>query len=176
VAEQLAALEREHQHLFQSFQEFSAKRLEAGVAANMERRQKGEQFRILESAFPPPHPTAPNRLVIAVVGLMLGIAMGGGIAVLLEALDSSFHEARQLQTALRLPVLASIPGIVLESDRAAMRRRRIRNAVAAVAVTCLVLASAVAGNWFVNGVPGFVQTMILGEGAEAPAAPAGEQG
>ena len=176
VAEQLVALEREYQHLFGSYQEFSNKRLEAGVAANMERRQKGEQFRILESAFPAPEPTSPNRLMIAVVGLMLGIAMGAGVAVLLEAADSSFHGSRQLQTALRLPVLASIPGIVLESDRAAMRRRRIRNAVAGVAVTFVVLAGAVAGNFAVNGVPGFVQTVIEGDEAETPTPPAREQG
>jgi len=176
VAEQLAALEREYQHLFGSYQEFSNKRLEAGVAANMERRQKGEQFRILESAFPPPQPISPNRLLIVVVGLLLGVALGSGVALLLEVLDSSFHGARQLQMSLRLPVLASIPGIVLESDRAAMRRRRIRNAVAAVAITCVVLAGAVAGNWAVNGVPGFVDTIIQGEGAETPAPAAGEQG
>jgi polysaccharide chain length determinant protein (PEP-CTERM system associated) len=179
VAEQLAALEREYQHLFASYQEYSNKRLEAGVAANMERRQKGEQFRILESAFPPPEPVSPNRIAIIAVGLMLGIALGAGVAVFLEAADSSFHGARQLQTGVRLPVLASIPGIVLESDRAAMRRRRVRNSVAAVAVTCLVLAGAIAGNWRVNGAPGFVQTLIEGEEVEtptAPTAPAGEQG
>jgi succinoglycan biosynthesis transport protein ExoP len=176
VAEQLVALEREYQHLFGSYQEFSSKRLEAGVAANMERRQKGEQFRILESAFPPTEPFSPNRLVIALVGLLLGIALGAGAAVLLEAADSSFHGARQLQAALRLPVLVSIPGIVLESDRAAMRRRRVRNALAAVAVICLVLAGAVAGNWTVNGVPGFVQAIIEGEELATPTAPAGEQG
>jgi uncharacterized protein involved in exopolysaccharide biosynthesis len=176
VAEQLSALEREYQHLFGSYQDFSGKRLEAAVAANMERRQKGEQFRILESAFPPPRPTSPNRLLIVVVGLFLGIGCGGALALLLEAVDSSFHGVRQLQTALRFPVLASIPGIVLESDRAAMRRRRIRNAVAAVAVTCVVLAGAVAGNWTVNGVPGFVAKLIPSEQGQAPAPPVEEQG
>jgi hypothetical protein len=143
------------------------------------RRQKGEQFRILESAFAPPAPFSPNRIAIIAVGLLLGIGLGAGVAVLLEALDSSFHGVHQLQAALRLPVLASIPGIVLESDRLAMRRRRIRNAVAAAAVTCVVLAGAIAGNWAVNGVPGFVQTLIAGEepaAPAAPAAPAGEQG
>jgi polysaccharide chain length determinant protein (PEP-CTERM system associated) len=173
VAERLAGLEREYGHLLASYQEFSSKRLEAGVAANMERRQKGEQFHILEAAFPPPEPFSPNRIMIIAVGLMLGVALGLGLAVLVEAIDSSFHGARQLQTALRLPVLASIPGIVLESDRAAMRRRRIRNAAAAVAITCMVLAGAVAGNWTVNGIPGFVQTIIAGEEAETPT---GERG
>ena len=40
--------------LSHSVEEYSNKRLEASTAANMERRQKGEQFRVLESAVPPP--------------------------------------------------------------------------------------------------------------------------
>ncbi len=56
VAEQLDALEREYKNLAVSANAFSNKRLEAGVAANMERRQKGEQFRVLEPAYAPPEP------------------------------------------------------------------------------------------------------------------------
>src|SRR5690606_20326512 len=85
VAEQLEALQREWYSLNESFQSFSAKRLEANVAANMERRQKGEQFRVLEAAFPPPAPTSPNRIVILLVGLFLAVAMGAGVGLLLEA-------------------------------------------------------------------------------------------
>ena len=51
MAEQLSSLEREQEHRFQSFQDFSTRRLEAGVAASMERRQKGEKFRLLEEMF-----------------------------------------------------------------------------------------------------------------------------
>ena len=61
MAEQLEALEREYKHLFESYQEFSDKQLEAAVQANLERRQLGEQFRVLEAAFLAPAPTSPNR-------------------------------------------------------------------------------------------------------------------
>ena len=64
VAEQLDALEREYAQLGESFKDMSNKRLEAVVAANMERRQKGEQFRVLEPAYAPPSPTSPNRALI----------------------------------------------------------------------------------------------------------------
>jgi uncharacterized protein involved in exopolysaccharide biosynthesis len=150
VAEQLAALERQHEHLYGSFQEFSAKRLEAGVSANMERRQKGEQFRILEAAFPPSHVASPNRLLILTLGLLLGLAAGAGAALFLEIADSSVHGARELQALFQLPVLASIPRVLLESDRVLRRRRRVLAGALAVGLTFMVLAGAGAGYWIVN--------------------------
>jgi polysaccharide chain length determinant protein (PEP-CTERM system associated) len=168
VSEQLSALEREYQHLFESYQEFSQKRLEANVAADMERRQKGEQVRVLESAFAPPQPTSPNRPLIAGVGLFIGLLAGAGIALLLETNDSSFHGLRQVQAQLRLPVLASVPLILLESDRVARRRRRLVNATAAAAVVGFALAVAVVGHWAVNGAPGPLQG-LFGQPPEASA-------
>ena len=50
VAEQLDALTREYDHLRGSFQDFSNRHLEATVQAQLERRQLGEQFRVLETA------------------------------------------------------------------------------------------------------------------------------
>lgn len=170
VAEQLAALDREHQHLFASFQEFSNKRLEAGVAANMERRQKGEQFRVLESAFPSPEPKSPNRLVIVLVGLMLGLAVGSGLGVLIETTDSSFHVASDLQNALRIPVLAAIPSILLDADRVALRRRQLRTALATGVVAAFVLLGSAGGWLYRNGIPGLGGDEAP---AAAPAAPAG---
>jgi protein tyrosine kinase modulator len=169
VAEQLSALEREYTHLFQSYQEYSAKQLEAGVAANMERRQKGEQFRLLEAAFEPPDPTSPNRIVILLVGAMVGIALGGGVALLLETADTSFHGARQIQAALQLPVLAAVPKILLASDRARIRRRRIATAAVAAGISGAVLVGSGIGYMVVNGTPGFVKALIQGEEVPVPA-------
>jgi polysaccharide chain length determinant protein (PEP-CTERM system associated) len=151
VAERLTALQRDYEHLFKSFQDYSAKRLEAGVAANAERRQKGEKLRILESAVPPPEPTSPDRLLIVVVGILLGIVVGGGAGVLLEATDTSFHGTRQLQSALRMPVLAQIPAIIMESDKLAQRRRRLIVTAATAGIVTITLVGAVAGYWLVNG-------------------------
>lgn len=163
VAEQLDALQREWDHLSLKYREFSDKRLRAGVAADVERRQKGEQFRVIESAVAPLRPTSPNRILILAMGIVLGLAFGGMTGLLIESTDTSFHGARQLQSALRIPVLAAIPGIVLESDRAAMRRRMFRRGLVAASVVGLVLGSSVFGYWWTN---------IAGSGqaAETPAA------
>ncbi len=157
VAEQLDGLEREYRHLFGSYQDFSQRRLEATVQAQLERRQLGEQLRVLEPAFQAPEPSSPNRPLIVIVGLLFGLVMGGGLAVVLESTDSSVHSPRQLQSALSLPVLASIPEIWLESDLASLRRKRLRELLAALGVVAFVLVGGVANYAWVNGMPGFLR-------------------
>jgi polysaccharide chain length determinant protein (PEP-CTERM system associated) len=174
VAEQLDALQREYGQLGDSFKNMSDKRLDAAVAANMERRQKGEQFRVLEPAYAPPDPTSPNRPVIIALGFMLGIGAAAGLALLLDASDSSYHDSRQLQSTLRIPVLTAIPSILLDPDRMRIRRRNIRDAFAAMVVSGAVLASSAAGYVFVNHPAwiGLGQQTEEEEAAPAAAAPA----
>jgi polysaccharide chain length determinant protein (PEP-CTERM system associated) len=170
VAEQLASLEREHEHLFRSFQQYSAKRLEAGVAADMERRQKGEKFRVLEAAVPNAQPASPNRPVILALGLVLGVMVGGGLGLLAEVTDLSFHEPRSLQSRLGIPVLAAVPPVLLESDRALSRARRVRGLFGAAVVASVVLVASLAGNWMVNGPPGPLAGLVrAGAGEAVPA-------
>jgi polysaccharide chain length determinant protein (PEP-CTERM system associated) len=151
VAEQLDALQREYRHLSQSYQDFSRRRLEAGVQADLERRQLGEQFRVLEAAFLAPEPSSPNRVMIIVIGVIFGVALGGGMGIVLEAADGTVHDARQLQNTLELPVLASIPEISLEPDRRRLRRGRIRTAALTSALVVFGLLGGAVNYWWVNG-------------------------
>jgi uncharacterized protein involved in exopolysaccharide biosynthesis len=171
VEEQLAALSREYEALLRSVEEYGNKRLEASTAANMERRQKGEQFRVLDSAVPPPEASSPQRLVIVLIGLMLGLSLGGGVGLLLESGDRSFHVARDLQQRLRIPVLAEIPAILLDADRAARRRRRFRTALATAALVLVVLVGSGGGYFYVNVLPGIRAAREAGEGASTPTPP-----
>ena len=177
VAEQLVAFEREHQHLHDSFLQYSQKRLEAGVAADMERRQKGEKFRVLEAAIPSPEAASPNRPVILVIGLVLGLLAGAGLGLVAEVTDLSFHDARALQTRLGIPVLAAVPPVMLESDRLLARSRRLRRGLGMVAVAGVVALASFAGNWIVNGPPGPLARLVAGGPAPVTSAappPAGE--
>ena len=184
VGEQLAALEREYRHLFSNYQEFSNKRLNASVQADLERRQLGEQFRVLEQAFEGLGPVSPNRVLIVALGAVFGLALGAAVGVLLEAMDPAVHDARTLQDTLRLPVLASIPQIWLEADRARLRRHRIRAAFGTAALVSFALVGGAANYFWVNGSP-FGGSREEGEKpaaraaesaapAAAPAAPAAE--
>ena len=163
VAEALGQLENQLSRLSGSVELFARRQLQAKVQVDMERRQLGEQCKILESAFPAPTPTSPNRLLIVVMGLIVGLGIGVGGAVVLEATDSSFRMVRDVQSAFSIPVLAAIPEIVLESDRAATRRKLVRNTIAAAGVVLFCLVGGAATYMYVNGVPGWLSSLIEGE-------------
>lgn len=170
VAERLASYERQHDALMATYQDLSNKREEAGVAADMERRQKGEQFKLLEAAVPPPEASSPNRKIVVFLGVFLGLGFGLAAGLVSETMDDSYHVSEALQQDHGIPVLASIPTVLLSSDLAARRRRRVRNAVAAVAVTGFVLVASVAGNWWVNGGPGFFRSSTPAASAQSGSA------
>ena len=60
------------------------------------------------------------------------------------------HTTGEVQTALGIPVLVSVPRIMLESDRAARSRRILRETIVAFAVVIFVLVGGIATYWFVN--------------------------
>jgi len=151
VAEQLDALNRQYEQLYTSYQDFSARLQQAGVQADLERRQLGEKFRILEPAEIAPEPSSPNRLLLLSLGAILGLVFGAGIGLLAETTDSSLHTTSELQSALGIPVLASVPRIMLESDRVARSQRILRETLAAVGVVVFVLAGGIATYYLVNG-------------------------
>jgi polysaccharide chain length determinant protein (PEP-CTERM system associated) len=167
VAELLDGLNREYEHLFASFQDFSTRHQEATVQAQLERRQLGEQFRVLESAFAAPDPSAPNRTLIILLGLLLGLALGAGLAIVLEAADTTAHDPRSLQSSFGLPVLAAIPEIWLEADRVLQRRKRLRTAAATVALVAFALVGGAANYLWVNGAPPSLSEAGSGEGEAA---------
>ena len=151
VAEQLEALHRRHTQLTENLRDYNNRRLQAEVQANLERRQLGEQFRVLEPAFPPTQPSSPNRLVIIVTALMAGISLGVAAAVVAETADSSVHAPQDLQRELGIPVLAAIPNILLAPDIAARRRRWIRNLAASIGVVSFCLVGGAVTYMVVNG-------------------------
>ena len=106
-----------------------ARKLESDIAVNMERKQKGEQFRILDPAKLPQKPAKPDmqKLFIMVVGA--GLAIGGGIIFLLEYFNNSFKRPEDIEADLDLPVLCSIPQII---DRRARIFKRFEYASCAI--------------------------------------------
>jgi hypothetical protein len=98
--------------------------------------------------------------------------VGVGVGVLFEALDTSPHDARQLQTRLALPVLATIPAIWLESDRLQQRRARTRTALATSGVVMFALVGGAANYLWVNGAPRFLQSETESRPAIEKSAPA----
>lgn len=72
---------------------------------------KGAEIQIVDAAETPLLPVKPAKKKIVALGLFLGFAVGAGLALFLEARDTSLLSEEDIENVLRLPVLASIPTI-----------------------------------------------------------------
>src|SRR5439155_294434 len=114
-------------------------KVEAEKASELELRQKGENFRVLEPARLPERPAGPNRFRLLLVGLALALGASGAAVVLAEQVDTSFRRVDEIRSTLPLPVLSAIPRITTEQDRVRTLRQR-RWATAAVGFGLVVVA------------------------------------
>ena len=107
----LSGVSREFNNLNETYQTLLKKSAEAQQAENLERRQKGEQFRVLDPARVPVKPYTPNIPKALLIGLVLGIGSGLGMTFIREQMDRSFRDSEDLEVTLGLRVLANIPKV-----------------------------------------------------------------
>jgi uncharacterized protein involved in exopolysaccharide biosynthesis len=107
----MSNLTRDYQNTKETYNSLSTKSQEAQQAENLERRQKGEQFKIVDPARIPEKPMQGMVLKILLFGLLLGMGFGLGMAFLREQMDQSFRDAEDLEATMEFKVLANIPKI-----------------------------------------------------------------
>ncbi|MFP3927927.1 MAG: XrtA system polysaccharide chain length determinant [Desulfobacteraceae bacterium] len=107
--QELYSLRRDYDNLKSLYDSLLNRKLEAEIAVSMEKKQKGEQFRILDSAKRPEIPVAPDLRKILMLTLVLGLGLGAGLAYLKETMDTSFKDPGEVTELLGIPVLVSLP-------------------------------------------------------------------
>ncbi len=122
--QQLAEVTRNYDNSRQNYQSLLQKKLQSELATNLEKRQQGEQFRIIDPPNLPLKPSEPNRLEIVTIGWALGLCVGLGLTALLEMTDETVHNERNLLESVSIPVLVHVP--VIRSRRERIRTRLFR--------------------------------------------------
>jgi polysaccharide chain length determinant protein (PEP-CTERM system associated) len=130
---ELIELTRDYSTIQTMYRSLLAKNEEAKISADLERRQIGEQFKVIDPARLPQKPFSPDRFRIALLGIAFGLALGGGIAALLEYRDTTLKTDEDVLVALALPVLALVPVIRSDGERRQQRRRHFVVSLASVA-------------------------------------------
>jgi polysaccharide chain length determinant protein (PEP-CTERM system associated) len=119
---ELVELTRDYTTLQQTYASLLQNRESSKLALNLERRNIGEQFRVLDPAKEAERPFSPNRPLIHFIGAAAGLGLGLLLVGLFEYRDSSFRTEDDLVRVLNLPVLALVPTIPAKPDRHPLRR------------------------------------------------------
>jgi hypothetical protein len=117
--QQMAGLTRDYEQSRKNYEQLLAKRDQSEMATDLEKEQEGEQFRVLDPPNTPQKPFSPNRLKLALIGLVAGLMVGVAVLVGAEMVDDRIYSKEELATIVSAPVLAEIPPLTtaLEQDQ-----------------------------------------------------------
>ncbi len=108
IEQEFKQITRDHETALQFYNTLLTKMNESSMATNLERRQQGEQFQVLDAANLAEQPTFPNPYIFAGGGFALGLLLGLLMAGLLEYRDTSLRSDKDVWAFTKLPTLATI--------------------------------------------------------------------
>ncbi len=132
--QEIADLQRDYEMSKTHYSQLLDKQLSAEMATELEIRQKGEEFTVLDPAVPADRPFAPNRKLIDSVGALVGLCLGLFAALGTEWFGTTIIDISEVIVA---PVLEVIPVIRTGRDRAVWKRRWVFAAFSATLGTAL---------------------------------------
>lgn len=137
--QELISLTRDYENMKRSYEDLLNRKLQAGVAQNIEAGQKGDRFQILDPANVPSKPFEPDRLKVMGLAFLGALALAFGGALGLELLDPTLRTAKDFKYFFDLPILASIP--VIQDQELDQKKMLRKNALLAgiVSFACAVV-------------------------------------
>jgi len=118
---ELTDLMRDYETTQQTYRDLLSKKQDSRISANLERRQIGEQFKLLDPPRVPEKPVSPNRPRFYMLGIFAALGVGLGLAAALEYFDRAMRSEDDVKAALNLLVIATIP-VMTGAQTAKLRR------------------------------------------------------
>jgi polysaccharide chain length determinant protein (PEP-CTERM system associated) len=137
VREQLlAGLTRDYEQSRKNYEQLLAKRDQSGMATDLEKRQEGEQFRVLDPPNLPQKPFSPNRLTLDLIGLVVGLIIGIVVLAGADIADDRIYSKDELATIVSAPILTEVPPLLtaLEESKQIRSEWAQRGALSVIAV------------------------------------------
>jgi polysaccharide chain length determinant protein (PEP-CTERM system associated) len=106
-----SSLTREYGQLKRHYDYLVSQNLQAKSMLNLERRQKGSQFKIEDPARYPGKPIKPDFFKILGAAVAIGLGLGFGLTFFLDFFDTSFRDGDSVVAYLGLPLISTIPYI-----------------------------------------------------------------
>ena len=137
--EEWSKLQRNRSVYQRIYDDLLQKHESARVSKDLEITDKTGSFKVVDPAILPLLPAKPNRVMMILAGLILGIASGIGAALGLEFMKNSFRDEGSIEAILKVPVFATVPNIVTAEDRLSVRKLD-RKILAAAGAYLIVIA------------------------------------
>lgn len=138
--QELLTLKRDYDNIKGSYNSLLNRKLEAGIGVNLEKKQKGEQFQIIDVARLPEKPVFPDLPRLFLITIAAGLGLGAGLSLLAEVMDTSVRRLDNLEEDIGLPVLTTIPRIFSPADKAQHRIKTMATAVSLAVALVLTVA------------------------------------
>jgi succinoglycan biosynthesis transport protein ExoP len=122
VEESIRQLEAKANGLRENYQRISGNLLAAEAAQKMDAEQRGERLVLVDPPTLPDEPNSPNRGLLIVGGFAIGIAIGLGLALLIELFQRPIRGSQALQSLLGVGPLVVIP--TLKPKRPGKQKKR----------------------------------------------------
>lgn len=117
--QELSVLLRDYENTNKHYQTLLANKETAKVTEQMEKRQKGEQFRVLDPANFPVKPIKPDPLKVFMAGIVGGLGLAAGTIWWLDFRNLPFRRPEEIEVSLGLPMLATIPHMFIAGSHEA---------------------------------------------------------
>jgi len=121
--QQYTELTRDYNLAQNNYQDLNQKKIQSQIATNLQFRRQSERLEILDDASLPLTPASPQRPVIILVGVTVGLMLGLSLISAREVKDMSLKSLKDVRAYSNLPLLGSVP--LLESDYVRHKRRRL---------------------------------------------------
>lgn len=109
VQTEFSSLDSQYQEMQKNYNALLEKQQEAKMAAQLDQRNDGEQYMVLQPANYPYAPYRPDPVLVRVGALLIGLLVGFVCGAVVELRDDTIHNATEAADYLKLPVIVSLP-------------------------------------------------------------------
>ena len=141
VAAEANRISRDYEVLKDKYDELLKNREEMRLRGQVETERSAFQFDVIDPPTAPRNPAAPNRPLLLLGVLIVGLGIGAGVAFVMGQLRSGFTTADKLERMVDLPVIGTISRSMTNAARARekLRLKQFLAGVGGLGAVCFLL-------------------------------------
>lgn len=124
AAAEAQRISRDYDVLRKQYDQLLEDREQLRLRGQVETERNSVKFQVIDPPSTPRVPSAPNRPLLLLGVLVVGLGAGAGVAWALGQLRGSFATAGKLENVFELPVIGTISSVITDARRELRLRRR----------------------------------------------------